>query len=121
MIREMFIVAAGSAVGGVLRFLCGRLAGRIIEHPFPWATFTVNVLGSMLIGYLLAGQLKQVNQDWVLFLTVGFCGGFTTFSAFSFENILLIRHGQIFMATVYIIASVSTGLLATWLGYSLGK
>jgi CrcB protein len=77
----------------------------------------------MLIGYLFAFFNRQghANQEALLFMTVGVCGGFTTFSAFSHENLLLIRNGQLGLSCTYTIASVLSGIGAAWLGYSLVK
>lgn len=84
---------------------------------FPYGTLTVNVVGCLLIG-LVYGMAEKMglSNEWKLFLATGVIGGFTTFSAFSFESISLIRDGHAGSAMIYIICSVALGLLATWLG-----
>jgi len=86
-------------------------------------TFTVNVVGSLVIGFLvgLAAKTDLLNTDLRLFLMVGVCGGFTTFSSFANENMMLIQNGQIMTALIYISVSIILGLAAVFLGYSLSN
>jgi len=120
--KEMMVVGAGSAAGGILRYLAGRLFALIYPYPFPLGTFAVNILGSLIIGYAYGMASKGTsNAGWFLLMTTGFCGGFTTFSAFSMENIQLLRSGQYMTASAYIVMSVLFGLLACLAGYQLGK
>ena len=88
---------------------------------FPYATFLVNISGSLLIGIVIALCLKDENfsNNWKLFLAAGICGGFTTFSAFSLENMDLILQGKYLLSIIYIAGSVILGILATWMGYKL--
>lgn len=117
--RELLLVATGSAIGGVLRFLTGKWITQLIVSSFPWPTFLVNIIGSFFIGLFLAMQSRSasISQQTLLFLTTGICGGFTTFSAFSLEQLNLIRHGNAGIAVVYALVSVLIGLLAAWLGF----
>ena len=115
-------VALGGAVGAVLRYQTGRtmtaLLGPQTITAFPWATLTVNVLGSLAMG-LLAGWLArqgQASEQWRLLIGVGLLGGFTTFSAFSLELMLLIERGQAGTALSYALISVIAGLAALYLG-----
>ena len=115
-------VALGGAIGSVLRSQLGRgmthwLGGQVVTA-FPWATLTVNLLGSFAMG-LLAGFLArhgQGGEPWRLLLGVGLLGGFTTFSAFSLELMVLVERGQAAQAFIYAAVSVLAGLSALYLG-----
>jgi CrcB protein len=123
MIRDILLVGAGSAIGGILRLLIGKSIMQFFQYPFPLGTFIVNITGSFLIGllYALYGKLGNLSPAALLFLATGVCGGFTTFSAFSYENLLLLRSGNYMMALVYIAGSIVIGLLAVFAGYAIGK
>ena len=117
------IIGTGGFIGSVLRFQVGRLIQQQVSSPFPYGTFIINVLGCLLIGifYGISEKGNIMSSEWRLFLTVGFCGGFTTFSAFASENIALLRDGEFFFFALYTALSVFLGLLATWLGHLLTK
>lgn len=120
--KEILYVGAGSAIGGISRYLAGKGITAIFNYPFPLSTFLINVLGSLIIGYAFGAATKgTTHPGWFLFLTTGFCGGFTTFSAFSMENINMLRNGQYGLAITYMVGSVVIGLLACLLGYHFGK
>jgi CrcB protein len=123
MLRDIIFVAGGSALGGVLRLLTGRLVKAYVQTAFPWPTFLINILGCFAIGWIHAWATRQpqFRPEILLLLTTGICGGFTTFSAFAQENILLMRSGSFSTAMVYIIASVAVGLFATWVGMLAGR
>lgn len=123
MLRDIIFVAGGSALGGVLRLLTGRLVKAYVQTAFPWPTFLINILGCFAIGWIHAWATRQpqFRPEILLLLTTGICGGFTTFSAFAQENILLMRSGSFSTALVYIIASVAVGLFATWVGMLAGR
>jgi CrcB protein len=115
-------VALGGAIGALLRYQSGRLMthwlGPNVVTAFPWATLTVNVVGSLVMG-ALAGFLArhgQGGEQWRLFVGVGVLGGFTTFSSFSLELMLLIERGQAFQALTYALVSVLAGLTALYIG-----
>ncbi len=118
---DYVIVAAGAALGGVLRFW---MASEIYKHVppfFPWGTLVVNILGSFLLGvfaFYLRDQKMLSPQMWI-FLSVGFCGGFTTFSTFSLETVNLLRNAQILYAVMNIFASMLLCLGGTLLAYLL--
>ena len=116
------LVALGGGAGAALRYQFGRAMTRWLGHDavgaFPWATLGVNVLGSLALG-LLAGYLARHGQGgdhWRLFLGVGLLGGFTTFSAFSLEMMMLVERGQGPIALTYALVSVLAGVSALYLG-----
>jgi len=123
MIRVVLFIGAGSFIGGVLRFLLSRFVQNTEVGIFPYGTMAVNLAGCLLIGIFLAlsdrGQL--LSAEWRLFLTVGLCGGFTTFSTFIADGLLLLKNGNIAPFIIYIGMSVLLGLLATWAGYAAVK
>jgi CrcB protein len=116
--KEIAIVFIGGGLGSVLRFGIGKLFISSLSK-FPSATFLVNIIGCLLIGLLVAYFSKSENSFYKLLLVTGFCGGFTTFSSFSNETILMLKNNQINLALVYIISSLLLGLLATFVGYFL--
>ena len=116
-------VALGGAIGAALRFNLGRLvthvAGPRVADAFPWATLSANVLGSIAMG-LLAGWLARhgsaQGEQVRLLLGVGLLGGFTTFSSFSLEMMLLVQRGNPGLAVIYAGVSIAAGLLGLWAG-----
>ena len=118
----IWLVAAGSALGGVLRFLMVPWAQRFFSAGFPGGTLVVNVVGSLVIGLVLrlAGDPAVISPEARIFLTVGVCGGFTTFSAFSIENLELFQSGQWGRAAIYVVASITLSIAAAALGWTMG-
>ena len=119
---KIVLVAVGSGLGGVLRYLVACWIGA--AKGFPWATLTVNVVGSLLIGSLsglLARHGGSSAEAIRAFAVVGFCGGFTTFSTFSNETFRLMENGQWGFAVVYVGTSVAAGLGAVALGWWLTR
>ena len=118
MWKLMLLAGAGGFIGTCCRFLVNRLFLFIWKAPFPLATFTVNILGCLIFGILfgLLGKNGIVPPKMNALLIVGFCGGFTTFSTFSFESFTLGNNGALLLSFTYIIFSVIAGLLAVWLG-----
>ena len=119
---KILLVAIGSGLGGVLRYLVPCWIGA--AKGFPWATLTVNVVGSLLVG-LLSGLLARHGgssaESIRAFAVVGFCGGFTTFSTFSNETFRLIESSHWPSAVAYVSLSILAGLTAVFLGYWISK
>lgn len=119
--KQVLFVGLGGAAGSMLRYLTSVVTLKYYSASFPLATLVVNVVGCFLAG-LIFGSITQETADAqnlkVLLLT-GFCGGFTTFSAFALENVRLINSGNLSTAIVYTVVSLVAGLLAAWLGLSV--
>jgi CrcB protein len=117
------IVALGSAIGGALRHGVNVGAARLMGTGWPYGTFTVNVVGSLAMG-VIAGYFAlkgNVSQRWLLFLTTGILGGFTTFSAFSLDVSLLIERGRSGAVASYLLGSVALSVAALFLGLAIGR
>ena len=118
-------VAIGSAIGGVGRYWCGALVSARWGDDFPWGTILVNVAGSFVIG-VVAAMGETLDRSWLpghhvrAFIVVGFCGGYTTFSAFSLQTLDLLREGAWMHALGNVVVSVVVCLIAVWLGYLAG-
>jgi CrcB protein len=115
-------VALGGAAGSTARFAIAQWAGARWGWTFPWGTFAVNVTGSLAIGLVMTLLLARgADPAYRLLLVTGFLGGYTTFSAFSFEALTLLEARRWDAAAFYVICSVVLGLLATGLGLGLGR
>lgn len=123
MLKTLLFIGAGSFTGGILRYLISKLAQDFGIYSFPIGTFLVNVMGCFAIGsfYSLFEKNNLMDPDLRLFLTVGFCGGFTTFSTFINESFQLIKDENFFYLFMYISFSLIGGLLMLYMGYSLIK
>ena len=123
MIKTFLLVGIGGGLGSVMRYLTAYIVGKFYDNPFPLATFSVNIFGCLLIGILIGVFGKQLspNDDLKYLLITGFCGGYTTFSTFSAENIQLIQSGNYLFPALYITLSVLFGILAVFLGMVLVK
>ncbi len=117
--KEILYVGIGSCLGGVARYIVSSL----FRHGggFPWGTFVVNLCGCFLIGLLAGVFSRNASQPLNLLLTVGFCGGFTTFSTFSRESLVLVQSGQWLTLVAYVGLSVIIGVALTAIGYALAK
>jgi CrcB protein len=123
MFKLILLVGAGGFIGSVARFLGTRYITENFLSSFPFGTMTVNIIGSFLIGvfYGMSERGNLMSEEWRIFLTVGFCGGFTTFSSFASENLTLLRDGAFVYFLLYTGLSVFLGLAATFLGNALTK
>lgn len=117
------LVFLGGGIGAAARYGLQGLVYRFLPATFPYGTIAVNILGSFLIGFLMAFFEERflVMPSLRVFLTIGVLGGFTTFSSFSYETVMLLRTGSYMLGGVNIVASVLTCLTATWIGMVLGK
>jgi fluoride exporter len=116
--KEVLFVAAGGAVGSSLRYLLSSGIYTWYGRAFPWGTLAVNVLGSFAIGLLSILLVDKFNvaQEWRLAIVVGVLGGFTTFSAFSWDTLDLMQQGLTVKAMVNVLANVLLCIVAAWLG-----
>jgi CrcB protein len=119
----LWYVAAGSAIGGVSRYLLGGLVQRLLDTTFPAGTLLINVTGSLLLGAILryGVETPTLTPELRGFLTIGLCGGYTTFSTFSYEAVALLEDGEWGRAALYIGLSVGLSILATFLGFALAR
>ena len=118
----MIIVGAGSFIGGAARYLIS-VAMKGMSKGFPWGTLLVNLVGCLLIGLLwgIFSKSSHANSAWVLFLTVGVCGGFTTFSTFSKEALTMLQCNNYLGFASYVGVSIIAGVSLTALGYILAR
>jgi CrcB protein len=119
MLKQLLLIGLGGFVGSIARFLVSRLNTRIDWLSIPLGTLTVNVVGSFLIGFLIGISEKSpiLTVELRMFLMVGLCGGFTTFSSFTGENLMLMRNGQFLTLFLYTGLSILLGFTAVYLGY----
>ena len=118
--KSFLLVFFGGGLGSGLRYLV-TIAMNQYSKVLPYGTFTVNILGCLLIGLILGYAQKEntLTSNQTLLLATGFCGGFTTFSAFANENLELIKNGELFNFSVHTIGSVLIGILAVFIGFYL--
>ena len=123
MIKSLLLVGTGGFIGSVFRFLASRFMQNNFPSAFPFGTFFVNITGCFLIGliYGLSEKSSLFSSGWKLFLAVGFCGGFTTFSTFANENLAMLRDGDFFHFLLYTGLSVFLGIAATFFGVLITK
>jgi fluoride exporter len=123
MIKNILFVGLGGGIGSILRYLCQKWVYQVYPHPFPWATLAVNIAGCFFIGLLFATAEKTslLTAEWRLLLVTGFCGGFTTFSTFAQENVLLLRNNDVTYFILYTLSSIVIGIAAVFAGIALIK
>ena len=120
MMMNFLLVAAGGAIGAASRYAVNLVTLRLFGTGFPVGTLTVNVLGSLAMGLLVAFFGQRGGPQLAAFLMTGVLGGFTTFSAFSVDTIMLLHRGDVGLALLYIGASVLASLLAVFVGMVIG-
>ena len=120
--KQAFLVFLGGGIGSCLRYLISKSLNPLLSNFF-LGTFLVNVIGCLLIGIIMGYALRDsfLSQNQVLLLTTGFCGGFTTFSAFAYENHNLLKIGDYLNFSLYTLGSVILGVLAVFLGIWISK
>jgi len=118
--KQLLLVFVGGGIGSVLRFLIGKFLNNP-DTGIPYGTFVANILGSLLIGVILglAAKNDTLSTNQTLLLATGFCGGFTTFSTFAYENHVFLKSGDFMSFAIYTIASFILGFLAVFLGMYL--
>lgn len=120
--KQLLLVFIGGGTGSVLRYIIGKFLNNS-ENGIPYGTFTANILGSLLIGIILglAAKNETLTQNHTLLLATGFCGGFTTFSTFAYENHIFLKSGDFTSFAFYTIVSFIVGFLAVFAGIYLIK
>ncbi len=123
MLINILLVGLGSMFGGIARYLLSGWVKQLFPGMFPFGTFTVNLIGCFIIGFLsgLIPSSSQFTAHHRLLFAVGFCGSFTTFSTFSLDNLELLTAKAYLLFSFNILLSIFLGLTATWGGYLLGK
>lgn len=120
---ELLSIAAGGALGAVSRFCLGNFISRIIGRALPYGTFVINIVGCFFMGLIMTMIIERgmLSASWRLLLCVGFLGGFTTFSSFGYETLMLLQEEKIFAALAYVGGSIILGLMSAALGVAVGK
>jgi CrcB protein len=119
MLKNLLIIGSGGFIGSIARYLVSQLNLSVNFYSIPVGTLAVNIIGCFVIGFLtgVADKSMILTAEWRLFLMVGICGGFTTFSAFANENLMLLHNGQVAAVILYTAMSIFLGFLAVYLGY----
>jgi fluoride exporter len=122
-VRIAWAIAIGAAIGGVSRYYLAAAVQQRFGVTFPWGTLLINVTGSLLLGFIIRYALAApaVSVEVRAFLTTGFCGGYTTFSTYSFETATLLEEGQYSRAGAYAVGSVLLAIIATFCGFLLAR
>lgn len=121
--EKYLLIGLGGAAGSLFRYVVSRAVYKFSGETFPYGTLAVNIIGCLLVGFLMSFMQERlaVNSNFRFVLIIGFLGGFTTFSSFSFETFELLRAGSIFAALLNVVYNVVGCLIATWSGYVVGK
>ena len=117
------LVGAGGCLGSILRFWVGSYIGSRMGTRFPYGTFVINITGSFLIGLVFAILTARTHwsPNWQYLISIGFIGGYTTFSSFEYETLRTIQDGQIGLGFLYVAVSVIVGFVAVWGGVMAGR
>lgn len=122
MYRYLIYVIIGSSIGGVARYLSQEFVQKNFPSFIPLGTLSVNIVGSFIIGIIYAlAERSKISAEVRIFIATGFCGGFTTFSSFAFENVRLLEDGEYFNTALYVVLSLVIGFIAVYLGILFTK
>jgi CrcB protein len=123
MNRTIILIGIGGFAGSILRYLTVSFFSRSISSSFPAGTFVANVIGCLLVGliYGLSERFSWLSPEWRFFLATGFCGGYTTFSAFAYEGMSMVKGSDYLTFFFYTTASLACGLAAAYIGQLLSK
>jgi CrcB protein len=121
--KLFWAIAVGAAAGGLSRFYLTVAMQQRFGEAFPWGTLLINITGSLLLGFIIryAMATPSMSLELRLMLTTGFCGGYTTFSSYSYETAVLLERGEYSRAALYSIGSVVLSLLATFVGFAIAR
>lgn len=122
MLKNILLIGSGGAIGSICRYIISVYIQKIFAHNFPLGTFAVNILGCFIVG-LIFGLIEGHPQQHHLRLlfVIGFCGGFTTFSSFAYENIHLVQSGHNLSMLLYTLGSIVVGFIAVWAGLMISS
>ena len=122
MYRYLIYVIVGSSIGGAARYLSQEFVQKNFPSFIPLSTLSVNIVGSFIIGIIYAlAERSKISAEVRILIATGFCGGFTTFSSFAFENVKLLQDGEFFNTGLYILLSLVIGFIAVYLGILFTK
>jgi len=122
MLEIILCISAGAVLGALARFACTHFSSELSHHHgFPYGTLAVNVIGSMIVGFVLTWTANHSSDRWRLFAATGFCGAFTTFSAFAYESLGYLRDGKIGTFTLNVALNNCLSILAVMLGVWLHR
>ena len=120
--KVLFAVGLGSCIGGILRYVISIYISSKSSTEFPYGTLTVNIIGCLVIGIVYGFATKGIiSTEWRIFLATGILGGFTTFSAFSYETFVMLKQNDFINAAVYVFTSFIAGIIATFFGFWISK